>query len=67
MAEEKQMIKLTPTMHLRFVRRTVKLDPFYQPNTAIVRALQQLHLGDDGLTERWLDVPDAGEIIDDPS
>lgn len=58
----KPVIHYKPTLELRFVRRKVKLDPFYHPNTAEVRVLQQMHIGTDGST-RWYDVP----MIDEPS
>lgn len=55
-----ETVHYTPTVDLRFVRRTVKFDPLYQPNTAVVRILQQRFIGDDG-TERWIDVPETTE------
>jgi hypothetical protein len=53
-------IHYTPTADLRFVRRIIKLDPFYKPNEAVARILQQRFAGDDG-SERWIDVPECQE------
>lgn len=55
-----EVVNYTATMDLRFVRRTVKLDPFYNPNTAVVRILQQRFTGNDG-SERWIDIPETTE------
>jgi hypothetical protein len=54
------VINYSPTMDLRFVRRVIKLDPFYKPNEAVARILQQRFTGDDG-SERWIDVPETDE------
>lgn len=64
-AADKPVVRYTPTMDLRFVRRKVKLDPFYQPNVAEVRVLQQRHIGSDGST-RWYDVPMIDEPVETP-
>lgn len=55
-----QVVILSPTMHLRIVRREVKLNPFYVPNTAIERVIQQMFVGTDG-SERWIDIPEIEE------
>lgn len=54
----KPAISYTPTMDLRFIQRLVKLNPFYQPNEAVARILQQRFVGSDG-SERWIDVPET--------
>jgi len=59
----KVVITYVPALDLRFVRRTVKLNPFYYPNTAVERVLQQRFVGDDG-SERWIDVPEVDETGD---
>ncbi len=55
-----EVVTFSPTMDLRLVRRTIKLDPFYRPNEAVVLILQQRFVGDDG-SERWIDIPETQE------
>jgi hypothetical protein len=50
----------TQTTNFRWLRRRVKLDPFYFPDETIILVLQQCWQGSDG-TQDWKDVPTVDE------